>query len=210
MYQWLCADLATTDQDWVIAFWHHPPYTKGSHNSDLCPGQDVRMCEMRERFLPVLEHFGVDLTLTGHSHSYERSVLIDGHYGTSDTFGPQHVMDGGDGDPAGIGPYVKPPLAMAPHEGTVYSVVGSSSKNGGGLTQHPVMTVFINYEGSLVVDVNGSQLDGYWIDKDGVLDDHFQIRKQTNAIPALSDSWTAGAALAALAAGLLALGRARR
>ena len=66
-------------------------------------------------------------------------------------------------------------------------------------------------EGSLVVDVNGNQLDGYWIDKDGVLDDHFQIRKQANdAIPTLSDSWTAGAAFAVLMVGLLALGRARR
>ena len=35
MYQWVCADLAATTQDFIIAIWHHPPYTKGSHDSDI-------------------------------------------------------------------------------------------------------------------------------------------------------------------------------
>lgn len=34
MLAWLQQDVAATTQRWVIAFWHHPPYTKGSHNSD--------------------------------------------------------------------------------------------------------------------------------------------------------------------------------
>ena len=34
MAKWLKADLERTKADWVIAFWHHPPYTKGSHDSD--------------------------------------------------------------------------------------------------------------------------------------------------------------------------------
>jgi hypothetical protein len=174
MYQWLCADLATTDKDWIIAFWHHPPYTKGSHNSDAEP----QLIEVRERFVPVLEYHGVDLHLSGHSHSYERSALIDGHYGTSGTFSSlTHEVDGGDGDPLGDGAYLKPTLGPASHEGTVYSVVGSSSKNSGGLTLHPAMQVAINYEGSLLLDVDGNVLDGYFIDKDGVVGDVFQIVK---------------------------------
>ena len=32
--QWLKADLAANTQKWTIAVMHHPPYTKGSHNSD--------------------------------------------------------------------------------------------------------------------------------------------------------------------------------
>ena len=36
---------------------------------------------MRQNALPILEADGVDLVLTGHSHSYERSFLLDGHYG---------------------------------------------------------------------------------------------------------------------------------
>jgi hypothetical protein len=173
MYQWLCADLASTAKDWIIVFWHHPPYTKGSHDSDL----ELHLGEMREKFLPVIELYGVDLHLTGHSHSYERSKLIDSHYDVSSTFGPAHTVDGGDGDPAGDGPYLKATLGPAAHEGTVYSVVGSSSKNTGPLTLHPAMAFAINYEGSLVVDVEGHVLDGYFIDKDGDIEDVFQIVK---------------------------------
>ena len=43
MYQWACADLAATDKDFIIAIWHHPPYTKGSHNSDT----EAQLIEMR-------------------------------------------------------------------------------------------------------------------------------------------------------------------
>src|SRR6185503_17129659 len=34
MYAWAEADLQATTQDWIITFFHHPPYTKGTHNSD--------------------------------------------------------------------------------------------------------------------------------------------------------------------------------
>ena len=61
---WLKADLAATTQPWIIAFWHHPPYSKGSHDSDT----EVRHVEMREAALPVLEAGGVDLMLSGHTH----------------------------------------------------------------------------------------------------------------------------------------------
>jgi hypothetical protein len=196
MYQWLCTDLANTDRDRVIAYWHHPPYTKGSHDSDDPADSLGALFEMREHFVPVLEHFGVDLQLTGHSHSYERSVLIDGHYGTSSEFGPQHVKDGGDGDPQGDGAYWKPTLGPAPHEGTVYSVVGSSSFTSGGPLNHPIMTVSINQLGSMVIDVEGPVLDGYWIDTTGTVRDHFRIAKGSERIPALSPFAFAAAAAA--------------
>ena len=35
MYNWLCEDLAATTQDFIISYWHHPPYTRGSHDSDV-------------------------------------------------------------------------------------------------------------------------------------------------------------------------------
>jgi hypothetical protein len=178
MYQWLCADLASTTADWVIVYWHHPPYSKGGHDSDDPLDSDGRLQEMRERFVPVLEHFGVDLQLTGHSHSYERSVLIDGHYGhSSECAAGECFLDGGDGDPAGDGAYQKATLGPAPHEGAIYSVVGSSSKNTAGLLAHPVMSVGINYEGSLVIDVSGSQLDATFVDMDGVVGDRYRIVK---------------------------------
>ena len=35
MLNWLQNDLAMTEQQWIIAFWHHPPYSDGSHDSDI-------------------------------------------------------------------------------------------------------------------------------------------------------------------------------
>ncbi len=191
MYQWLCADLAATQADWVIAYWHHPPYTKGSHDSDSLADSQGISVEMRGRFAPVLEELGVDLVLTGHSHSYERSILLDGHYGFSGSFGAQHVMDDGDGDPAGDGAYAKPTLGTAPHEGAVYAVVGSSSLVSGGPLDHPVMAVSINDLGSLLIDVDGDVLDGVWIDDAGAVRDRFRIAKgpddDSDGIPDASD-----------------------
>ena len=74
MYNWAKKDLAETKAKWVIAYFHHPTYTKGSHDSDT----EKELIEMRENFLPMLEDAGIDLVLTGHSHTYERSHLIDG------------------------------------------------------------------------------------------------------------------------------------
>ena len=72
MMTWLKADLAANDKEWVIAFWHHPPYSKGSADSDEQWGSIL----LRQNAVPILERYGVDLVLTGHSHSYERSYLI--------------------------------------------------------------------------------------------------------------------------------------
>ena len=81
MLTWIREDCAATTQEWMVAFWHHAPYSKGTHNSD----QERPMMEMRERVLPILEDAGADLVLTGHSHTYERSYLLRGHYGHSRT-----------------------------------------------------------------------------------------------------------------------------
>lgn len=50
----------------------------GSHNSDNF--WEVNMASMRDKVIPVLERYGVDLILCGHSHVYERSYLINKHY----------------------------------------------------------------------------------------------------------------------------------
>jgi 3',5'-cyclic AMP phosphodiesterase CpdA len=84
MIRWLEEDLAATTRKWIVAFWHHPPYSKGSHDSD----SENSMVQMRTNVLPILEAHGVDLVLCGHSHSFERSMLIDGHYGLSNSFDP--------------------------------------------------------------------------------------------------------------------------
>jgi tetratricopeptide (TPR) repeat protein len=178
MHLWLEQDLAATTADWVIAFWHHPPYTKGSHDSDDTGDSGRRMIDMRENFLPLLESAGVDLVLGGHSHDYERSFLIDGHYGSSSTFGPQFLVDGGDGDPGGDGPYAKPTLGPAPHEGTVYAVAGNSGKvDTTAPLDHPAMFVSRAVLGSMVIDVDGDRLDAVELDSAGAVRDRFAIVK---------------------------------
>lgn len=181
MHTWAKNDAAATARDWLIAFWHHPPYSKGSHDSD----SDTRMTEMRKNFLPLLEDAGVDLVLCGHSHSYERSFLLDGHYGDSTTFTESMKKDGGSGrDP---NPYRKS-AGTPPHEGAVYVVAGSSGKTGGGSLNHPVMFVSLNQLGSLVLDINGNRLDAKFLRSDGSIGDSFTILKSTSPPPPSGDT----------------------
>ena len=122
MCAWLQEDLASHDKEWLIAYWHHPPYTKGSHDSDV----ETELIQMRQNVVPILEAFGTDLVLCGHSHCYERSFLINGHYGLSGTFGATMKRDGGSGREDDTGSYVKPGTNSA--EGTVYVVAGCSGQ----------------------------------------------------------------------------------
>lgn len=178
MMSWLEADLQAVTADWLIAFWHHPPYSKGSHNSDT----ETELVQMRERFLPVLEDFGVDLVLTGHSHSYERSKFIDGHYGSSATFSSAHVIDGGSGRVGDTGPYGKAD-GGAPHGGAVYVVAGSSGQTSGGPLNHPAMFISLNALGSLVLDVDGLTLNARFLDDKGVQRDSFTMVKTAGPPP---------------------------
>jgi len=173
MLTWLADDLQATDQRWVVAFWHHPPYSKGSHDSDT----ESQLVQMRTNVLPILEAHGVDLVLTGHSHSYERSVLLDGHYGLSTTLAAGMIVDPGDGDPAGDGAYAKEGAGALPHGGAVYAVAGSSGQASGGRLDHPVMQVSLNALGSLVLDVDGEVLDARFLDSSGLVRDRFSIVK---------------------------------
>lgn len=179
MLQWLDGDLAANTQPWVIVFWHHPPYTKGSHNSDT----ENQLVLMRENANPIIEAHGVDLVLTGHSHSYERSFLLDGHYGVSSTFNNGMKVDGGDGRPAGNGAYEKPNMANVPHSGAVYTVAGSSGKVSGGTLDHPAMYLSLSVLGSVVLDVNGDRLDATFLGTAGNVIDSYTIQKGADTTP---------------------------
>ncbi|HET6564041.1 MAG TPA: DNRLRE domain-containing protein, partial [Xanthomonadales bacterium] len=189
MMQWLEADLATNTQPWVIAFWHHPPYTKGSHNSDT----EGALIDMRNNALPILEAWGVDLVMTGHSHTYERSYLIDGHYGASSTWNTStHAVDSGSGRPAGSGAYEKPGIVAAQNQGAVYAVAGSSGKLSTGYPlNHPAMFISLEKLGSMVIDVSGNQLDAVFLDNTGAVQDSFSIVKTPDTDPPLISSASA-------------------
>src|SRR5207248_7849846 len=47
MLQWLRQDLAATREMWTVCYWHHPPYTHGSHNSDDPSDSGGKMTAMR-------------------------------------------------------------------------------------------------------------------------------------------------------------------
>ena len=142
MLMWLQADLSGTAQKWVIAYFHHPPYTKGSHDSDSFADSGGRLVDMRENILPILEAGGVDLVIGGHSHIYERSYPLAGAYGygtfpnfATPNFGTLlssgNILDTGDGNPSGGGAY---------QNGTVYVVAGHGGRSiGSGSADHPVM-----------------------------------------------------------------------
>jgi hypothetical protein len=190
MLNWLQDDLSSTNQPWTVAFWHHPPYSKGSHDSDT----EIELVQMREHVLPILEGAGVDLVLSGHSHSYERSFLIDGHYGTSSTFTSAMKKDGGNGRTDGTGPYRKRTFGMAPHEGTVYVVAGTSGQASGGALNYPAMYKSMSVPGSVVVDVNGNRLNATFLDSTGARRDYFTIEKgTTTTAPAAPSSLVATA-----------------
>jgi len=170
MAEWLKSDLQDVSADWLVAFWHHPPYSKGSHDSD----KESELIEMRETFLPILEDYGVDLVLNGHSHSYERSKFINGHYGKSDSFNSSHVVEEGSGckDCSNSKAYEKTSTA-----GAVYAVAGASGKISSGSFDHPAMYVSLKKLGSMVIDVNGLSMDVIYLNNNGSVLDKFTISK---------------------------------
>jgi len=176
MATWLRMDLAATTADWIVCSFHHPPYSKGTHDSDEDPAQT----EMRQNILPILEEGGVDLVLSGHSHVYERSHLLDGHYGVSSTFEPAMILDAGGGRPEESGAYLKPLTGARAHSGTVYVVSGSASENSGGALDHPAHVVSLNAMGTVGLAFSGPRMDVTFIRADGTTPDHFTIQKQDN------------------------------
>lgn len=176
MREWLYADLSESESKWTIVFWHHPPYSRGAYNSDVT----AKLALMRTEILPILERYGVDLVLTGHNHCYERSYLIDGHYGTADTLEESMIISHSDGTSAGGGIYIKPSLTRQPNEGAVHVAMGCASIIKDGELDHPVMCKSVSDFGALVVDIAGNQLNASMINNNGDIIDKFTIQKGNN------------------------------
>ncbi|HEX6131790.1 MAG TPA: metallophosphoesterase family protein, partial [Actinomycetota bacterium] len=181
MLTWLETDIMGATADWIIAFWHHPPYSKGFfHDSDV----EGREIDMRENVVPILEANGVDLVLSGHSHNYERSYMLDGHYDFSPTLTGDMILDAGSGDPASDGAYRKASLGAAPNEGAVYVVSGSASEVRNATLNHPAHRIGLLELGSLVLDVDGTTLSARFLNDAGAVTDTFTIVKGAAACPA--------------------------
>lgn len=189
MCTWLKSDLAATQQPWKIIYWHQPAYTKGGHDSD-----DLfsRMYFMRTNIVPILEQYGADLVLNGHSHSYERSYPLHGHHGNSGSFDFTMQVHSTSGKPADGGAYVKYTTGPNANKGVVYTVCG----NGGRIEtdaplNHPAM--YFSQQGKagfMTIDVNGMQLDAKYYDSEGTVWDEFTIVKTAenpNGLKSIND-----------------------
>ena len=70
-YLWLEDDLQNINEDikFVIAIFHHPPFSTGPHTEDEKG--------LRQSIVPLFEQYGVDIVFNGHDHDYERSLYND-------------------------------------------------------------------------------------------------------------------------------------
>lgn len=178
--QWIKNDLAANTKKWTIAYWHHPPYTMGNHNSD----NESELVAIRQNFIQILERNGVDLILCGHSHNYERSYLLKGYTGNEAAFNiTTHTKDSSsakyDGS-ANSCPYIYPSGKNT--HGTVYVVAGSAGASGSVQTGYPhnAMPFSFNDGGMLFLEIEDNRLDAKFIRQDGVIADKFTIIKDAN------------------------------
>lgn len=196
MRDWLVEDLSSNTLDWTIVIFHHPPYTKGSHDSDtkaaIKGGIDTPIKDMRKEFTPVFENYGVDLVYSGHSHSYERSYYLTGHTGDADTFDPlSHVELNAAGEPASgqqAETYAQLSAGSQTDDKVVYTVAGSSGhvSLGRGKLDHPAHSVQANDAegrrglavlGSVVVDAGAKELTARFVDDNGAVLDYVTVTR---------------------------------
>lgn len=171
MITWLRKDLQVSiSQDWLIAFWHHPPYSSGHHDSDT----ELESRIMRSIVIRELENYGVDLVLCGHNHSYGRTHLLHGHYGEASTFASGNVI--AQATLTATASYHKRG-GRTVGNGTIYVVAGCSGKLEDKPLDHPAMVVKLNTAGSVVLDINDNRLDLNFVDEVGVSRDSFRIFK---------------------------------
>jgi hypothetical protein len=180
--QWLKRDLAANRLPWTIVIFHHPPFSKGSHDSDT----ELSMRLLRENLTPIFERYGVDLVLNGHSHSYERTYRIKDLRGLAATFDRNVNVTANTTGRYDGSPNSCPILTK---QGTIYVVNGSGGQLGGQSPgfPHPA-TVYnnVNTGGSMILDVTDNRLDAQWLMSDGSVQDQFTLMKNVNRTTTLT------------------------
>jgi hypothetical protein len=76
---WIDSTLKESQEEWKIAYFHHPLYSDAMHGSNV---------ELRVLLEPLLVRYGVPVTFAGHEHVYER---------TTPQKGIVHFVDGSGG-----------------------------------------------------------------------------------------------------------------
>lgn len=176
---WLTNDLAANTKKWTIAYWHHPPYTKGSHNSDA----ESDLVSIRQNFISFLETRGVDMIVCGHSHNYERGYLIKNYTGNWASFNAgTHALSTSSATytSGATCPYVY--NSSPANHGTVYVVSGSAGASGtmnAGFGTGP-MPYALNDGGVFYFEVEDNRLDAKMLRRNGTIFDQFTIIKDVN------------------------------
>jgi hypothetical protein len=155
MLAWLAADLAATARPWKVVFFHHPPYTGGTHADNAT---------VQSLIVPLLDAGGVDLVLSGHSHVLERSYLLANHAAVQN-------------DPHDYSKTATP-------TGAVYAVAGAGGQVGSldNDPAHPLMAFQLGDTlGHAVIEIEGANLRGYFLDDQGEPHDRFSITKGPDA-----------------------------
>jgi predicted MPP superfamily phosphohydrolase len=193
--KWLLADLNLNSKKWTVVYFHHPPYTKTSHDSD----KEQDLVIIREKFIKILEQNGVDLVLCGHAHGYERSYLLKGFYNNvtsplnDSDFNPVlHTATQNNQNAL----YNNSPNSCEYsydsgkyNHGTVYVVSGSAGQIGGSSAGYPQDCMFYSDTtngGSFYFEVDDNRLDAKFISYNAVaptvpvIRDQFTVFKDVN------------------------------
>ena len=193
---WLKNDLAVNTKRWVVVYFHHPPYTKTSHTSDT----ELDLVAVREKFVRILERYGVDLILCGHAHGYERSYLLKGFYNTyasplldANFNAATHTATGNTQNAKYDGTASSCPYTYNSgqfNHGSVYVVSGSSGQLGGTTAGYPQNCMYysnVTNGGSFYFEVDSNRLDAKFLSYSGtgvsvapVIRDQFTIFKDVN------------------------------
>ncbi|MBK8608408.1 MAG: metallophosphoesterase [Chitinophagaceae bacterium] len=198
---WVKNDLAANTKKWTVVYFHHPPYTKTSHDSDAESGD---LGAMRENFIRILERNGVDLVLCGHSHGYERSYLLQNYYRanpgdpyvleTNFNFA-SHTATGNNQNAKYDGTANSCAYTYNSgryNHGSVYVVAGSAGQLGGTSSGYPHNAMYysnVSNGGTLYFEVDSNRLDAKFLSYSGtgagvspVIRDQFTIFKDVNRV----------------------------
>ena len=153
MLDWMDQDLEDAKArgiTWLIAIFHKAPYSRGSRGDDEFNQTNL---------VPRLEAQGVDLVISGHSHAYERSYLLNNNA----------IIDNNQNTYSknGHGP------------GTLYIVNGVGGGKLGVISgKHALMAAqYGGISGVSVFDIDGNTLTGFLKKSDGTVIDNFSLSK---------------------------------
>ena len=173
-YNFVQSQLQQASQDsnikFIIAYIHKPFYTSANTCGDsACSNGGSTPTSLRNTYHPLFDQYGVDVVLTGHVHTYQRTFPIK--Y-----------------DPASPSSPTRTSTALTEYNdpvGQIYAVVGTGGVNFHGLSGK---SYFVKYQqddrfGALDINIenNGNTLAGRYYTNDGVQRDVFKITKTLTA-----------------------------